>query len=52
LTLILFGFAEPSLGIAIACLLVTGGAVLAARDVIFSSRKAEPVSTDRVQSAV
>jgi len=35
LILILFGFAEPSWRIAAACLLVTGGAVLAARDMIF-----------------
>ncbi|WP_377290654.1 DMT family transporter [Rhizobium sp. SG2393] len=34
LVLILFGFAEPSWRIALACLLVTGGAVLAAKDVI------------------
>ena len=33
--LILSGFATPSLGIGIACLLVTGGAVLAAKDMIF-----------------
>jgi drug/metabolite transporter (DMT)-like permease len=39
LTLILFGFAEPSVGVAIACLLVTGGAVLAARDVIFAKSR-------------
>ncbi|PDT45451.1 DMT family transporter [Sinorhizobium fredii] len=35
LILILFGFAEPSWRIAAACLLVTGGAVLAAKDMIF-----------------
>ncbi|MCG5477441.1 MAG: EamA family transporter, partial [Sinorhizobium fredii] len=34
LILILFGFAEPSWRIAAACLLVTGGAVLAAKDMI------------------
>ncbi|QND48531.1 EamA family transporter [Rhizobium lusitanum] len=34
LILILFGFAEPSWGIALACLLVTGGAVLAAHRMI------------------
>lgn len=39
LMLILFGFAELSLGIVIACLLVTGGAVLAAKDVIAPKRK-------------
>jgi drug/metabolite transporter (DMT)-like permease len=40
LVLVVFGFAEPSLRIALACLFVTGGAVLAARDVIFGSRGA------------
>lgn len=35
LVLILSGFAEPSWAIALACLLVTGGAVLAAKDMIF-----------------
>ncbi|WP_331372082.1 aromatic amino acid exporter YddG [Sinorhizobium chiapasense] len=35
LILILFGFAEPSWRIAGACLLVTGGAMLAAKDMIF-----------------
>lgn len=40
LVLILSGFAEPSLSIGIACLLVTGGAMLAAKDMIF--RKAAP----------
>jgi len=39
LVLILFGFAEPSLRIALACLFVTGGAVLAARDMIFGRRE-------------
>ncbi len=34
LVLILSGFAEPSWRIALACLLVTGGAILAARDMI------------------
>ncbi|MCD7110630.1 EamA family transporter [Rhizobium sp. DKSPLA3] len=51
LTLMLFGFAEPSLSIALACLLVTGGAVLAARDVIFAPRKVKTPSEDRVQPA-
>lgn len=40
LVLVVFGFAEPSLRIALACLFVTGGAVLAARDVIFGNRAA------------
>jgi drug/metabolite transporter (DMT)-like permease len=35
LVLILSGFAQPSWSIALACLLVTGGAVLAAKDMIF-----------------
>ncbi len=38
LILLLFGFGEPNWGIAIACLLVTGGAVLGARD-MFQTRK-------------
>ncbi|WDZ75881.1 EamA family transporter [Ensifer adhaerens] len=38
LILILFGFAEPSWRIALACLFVTGGAVLAAKDMIFPKR--------------
>ncbi|THK35246.1 EamA family transporter [Ensifer sp. MPMI2T] len=38
LVLILFGFADPSWRIAAACMLVTGGAVLAARDMIFRKR--------------
>ncbi|MBV7519145.1 DMT family transporter [Ensifer sp. ENS12] len=38
LILILFGFAEPSWRIALACLFVTGGAVLAAKDMIFRNR--------------
>ena len=42
LVLILSGFAEPSWRIALACLLVTGGAVLAARDMIFRRRAAAP----------
>lgn len=40
LILVLFGFAEPSGRIALACLFVTGGAVLAAKDVIFRNAKA------------
>ena len=40
LVLIAFGFAEPSWRIALACLFVTGGAVLAARDIIFRARGA------------
>ncbi len=38
LILTLFGFAEPSWGIALACLFVTGGAVLAAHPMILRSR--------------
>ncbi|APG85641.1 DMT family transporter [Sinorhizobium americanum] len=37
LVLVLFDFAEPSWRIALACLLVTGGAVLAAKDMILGS---------------
>jgi drug/metabolite transporter (DMT)-like permease len=40
LVLILTGFAEPSWRIALACLLVTGGAVLAAKDMILARRNA------------
>jgi drug/metabolite transporter (DMT)-like permease len=42
LVLVLFGFAEPSWRIALACLFVTGGAVLAAKDVIFRDRTEAP----------
>ncbi|MCA1406166.1 EamA family transporter [Ensifer sp. IC3342] len=42
LILVLFGFADPSWRIAAACLLVSGGAVLAARDMIFRKRSAAP----------
>jgi drug/metabolite transporter (DMT)-like permease len=37
LVLVLFGFAEPGWRLAIACLLVTGGAVVAAKDMIFKT---------------
>ena len=40
LILLLWGFGEPNWGIAIACLLVTGGAVLAARDMFVSRNSA------------
>jgi drug/metabolite transporter (DMT)-like permease len=36
LILLLTGYAEPGWRIAVACLLVTGGAVIAAKDMIFS----------------
>ncbi len=42
LVLVVTGFAEPSWGIALACLLVTGGAVLAARDMIFRRHLVAP----------
>lgn len=42
LVLILSGFAAPSLSIGIACLLVTGGAMLAAKDMIFRKAAASP----------
>lgn len=41
LILTLFGFAEPSLRIAIACVLITGGAILAAQDMIRRPAKAK-----------
>lgn len=41
LILTLFGFAEPSLRIAIACVLITGGAILAAQDMIRRPARAE-----------
>lgn len=41
--LILTGFAEPSWRIGLACLLVTGGAVLAAKDMILRKRATAPV---------
>ena len=40
LILILFGFAEPSWRIALACMFVTGGAVLAAKDLILRKDQA------------
>lgn len=45
LILTFFGFAEPSLRIGLACLLITGGAMLAARDMI---RRRQ--STERVEA--
>jgi hypothetical protein len=38
LVLIAAGFAEPSLRILAACLLITGGAVLAAKPLLFKGR--------------
>ncbi|NGO65514.1 EamA family transporter [Rhizobium daejeonense] len=43
LILTLFGFAEPSLRIGLACLLITGGAMLAARDMIRRRQSTEKV---------
>lgn len=40
LVLIVAGFAEPSLRILAACVLITGGAVLAAKSLLFSRRRA------------
>ncbi|PLP59950.1 EamA family transporter [Mesorhizobium loti] len=40
LVLIIAGFAEPSLRILAACVLITGGAVLAAKSLLFSKRRA------------
>lgn len=42
LILMLFGYAEPSGRVGIACLLITGGAVLAARDMFKSRSKLQP----------
>ncbi|UNK38501.1 EamA family transporter [Shinella sp. H4-D48] len=42
LVLIVSGFAEPSLSIGIACLLVTGGAMLAAKDMILRKTAVKP----------
>jgi Predicted permeases len=41
LVLILFGFGEPTLAILLACLLITGGAALAARDMVARRKKVE-----------
>lgn len=41
LILILFGFGEPTLAILVACLLITGGAALAAKDMVTRRKKAE-----------
>ena len=38
LVLIIAGFAEPSMRILAACLLITGGAVLAAKSLLFAKR--------------
>jgi drug/metabolite transporter (DMT)-like permease len=46
LILTLFGFAEPSLRIALACLLITGGAVLAAKEMIFRSKAPKAVAAE------
>jgi drug/metabolite transporter (DMT)-like permease len=46
LILTLFGFAEPSLRIALACLLITGGAVLAAKEMIFRTKASKPVAAE------
>jgi drug/metabolite transporter (DMT)-like permease len=48
LILTLFGFAEPSWGIAIACMLVTGGAVLAAHRLILRSAS-DPLPAEAAQ---
>ncbi|MBZ0218347.1 MAG: EamA family transporter [Fimbriimonadaceae bacterium] len=39
LILVLAGFAAPSWSIALACIAITGGAILAAKDMIFSGRR-------------
>jgi len=42
LILIAAGFAEPTLPVLVACLLITGGAVLAAKSMLFGPRRAGP----------
>ncbi|MGN6776294.1 aromatic amino acid exporter YddG [Rhizobium sp.] len=49
LILTLFGFAEPSWGIALACLLVTGGAVLAAHRMILRRSDAEQTPAEAAE---
>lgn len=46
LILTLFGFAEPSLRIVLACLLITGGAVLAAKEMIFRNKAPKAVAAE------
>lgn len=46
LILVLFGFAEPSLRIALACLLITGGAALAAKEMIFRGKASKTVAAE------
>jgi drug/metabolite transporter (DMT)-like permease len=46
LILVLFGFAEPSWRIALACVLVTGGAVLAAQDMFRRKSQAQPAAAE------
>lgn len=41
LILILFGFGEPTLAILVACLLITGGAALAAKDMVTRRKKTQ-----------
>ena len=41
LILILFGFGEPTFAILVACLLITGGAALAAKDMVTRRKKAQ-----------
>jgi len=38
LVLILTGFAEPSLTVLLACVFITGGAILAAKSLLFGQR--------------
>ena len=40
LILVLFGFAEASMAIGLACVLITGGALLASRDMLRRRQKA------------
>ncbi|MDE1993889.1 MAG: EamA family transporter [Rhizobiaceae bacterium] len=49
LILMLFGFAVPSWGIALACLLITGGAVLAAHRMILRRDSANPAQAEAAE---
>jgi drug/metabolite transporter (DMT)-like permease len=42
LILVVFGFAQPTLALGIACLLIVGGALLASQDQLFGAREKKP----------
>jgi len=46
LILVLAGFAEPTLRILAACVLITGGAVLAAKSMLFGRKAASTAAAD------